>query len=1404
MRLRLLLIAWALALTAAAQSDTMTFGRGSLIIPMQGSYQRGNGIVAAYGLVWRILKSNDAGGFNASHPVTIYWVINGNKTSPNRCVPSNLHLPPAPNNGSWNDPAWNDGCDISIQNLTQQPVVPVSFTVGFPTSGIYPNATVPNFATTTPTARPAFPALTTLNNTNTPRFTTVQYMGGPFVIDAADAQNVIEFLRSGTDPQATQFITACAGSDTPSTTCHFVQLHQSTIEFTAQIGKRINKTPPKIALVDSASAGSVSSGILNTYLDNAGLDFTGAAGCPAGTFSGCKLAPGQIYDTFDANKDLISTATDAYGLLNRLGADGKPMYKVFWAPHWVGGNSTYTQYLPNGDGAGTNQLANAINNIAHFANQKGTGIFTECASLETYEGSYTGTGKVNVTQASTAGSFHYSHNILINGLTDGTSYDGRNCTDPDYLATATPRGECIVYPYPSDPFSQLGDFRYQSTSGHVNQYRPYLPNLSAYQPGLKRLAVSWVDYRAGTSYTDSTALAANADRGWDFFTLRSKDNDPTKATIVYLAGHSYTGTVAGNRIVLNTLLNLGAEPVGSERSLTPVIAYDDPNGTDGAGTRALAINGTYEAVAGYLPGQDTFDPARGSQWVFPYLPGHLRAHSLIGGNSLAAGASNLDASTLWDADALLPSPGSRNVFTYLGGRVTQNPALSGGRRVPHDVIQTGWAVENVSGLAINNSFGTAPNPNCVDVLRMGQTSDRAGDPGFGLIPGADGICDLQQALEYSRMDPGTDYGVSTAAANLNQLQSDFTTVQQLLQGVRGFCYATSTQTDGSGTPVLTPSSVAQCNSPDADNKAHLGGVVRSTAAIVPPSPNIPDATGARPTVAYVGGWDGQLHAIYVSGGAGYTGPASTSTFLNPSADAKFVTNWSSRFSAGGGFIPAPGTELWAFLPASQLPLLKTNNARVDSSPVVQDVFVDLAGTGVRSWHSVLVFSIGRTGREVAALDVTNPLKPVLLWDLVGSTYQVGGMPAYSPVSLANDGTGGTSFASKWKEDTAIFQPVPKADVGRLPTGLYDYGDMGGASALAVGQLRAGLEPVYAVIAATNSSGDLAPSKALEVFAIDVGTGQKLWQWEQPYSADWTDNTVPPGATILGNSDGMTRAYVGDMEGRLWELDAATGMNANVGREEVPGCTSAAPCKLAAFDAQSTAGRPQPITTNIGVAVLPAAPAAGTGLAGYGSATALIFGTAGADWVGASVPGTLHLLLRDAQYRLPIAAGGARLNGSPIGQSAALNAAEASGLLQEPTPFPQTLANGEHLYGAVSIIGSTVYFESANGAINDVMQLGAYGSGATYSFDLGGVPTSGSAASRFNNLGKANYGGVTAYHRDNGTSSKDYVLTAEVSKIENVVISNSNGPGPSSPNKNAAVEGQGGLLYKLVNVLHWFR
>jgi hypothetical protein len=135
----------------------------------------------------------------------------------------------------------------------------------------------------------------------------------------------------------------------------------------------------------------------------------------------------------------------------------------------------------------------------------------------------------------------------------------------------------------------------------------------------------------------------------------------------------------------------------------------------------------------------------------------------------------------------------------------------------------------------------------------------------------------------------------------------------------------------------------------------LGAVDRSTAAVIEPSPMV---GRVRPTIAYVGAYDGMLHAIC----------------------ADTVSPCEFR-----------GQVLWSFIPRTQLPFLWENRQRIDGSPTVADVFGDFSGDGIREWRTVLTLASGAgrpgfRGREpaVIALDVTDPTDPRILWELTST------------------------------------------------------------------------------------------------------------------------------------------------------------------------------------------------------------------------------------------------------------------------------------------------------------------------------------------------------------------------------------------------------------------------------------
>ncbi len=261
----------------------------------------------------------------------------------------------------------------------------------------------------------------------------------------------------------------------------------------------------------------------------------------------------------------------------------------------------------------------------------------------------------------------------------------------------------------------------------------------------------------------------------------------------------------------------------------------------------------------------------------------------------------------------------------------------------------------------------------------------------------------------------------------------------------------------------------------------LGGVDRSTVAVIPPSTVAGAVT--RPTIAYFGATDGMLHAVCASTGG------STPTQSN--------------------ICPSLGTELWAFLPRVQLPLIANNTARIDGSPRVVDVFGDVTNypaADARRFHTILTFQTGYavgTSAAVYALDITDPAAPVVLWERA------------TPTTL-----GATE----------------------LGTGL----------GVAAGSVSINGQINNLVFLETSNAG--TGGAGVVVVALAQETGAKLWQFGYVYpspprgvSADLPLPTgVPGGATTVDTlvSGVTTDVVFGDLYGDLWRVNAIDGTSRN--------------------------------------------------------------------------------------------------------------------------------------------------------------------------------------------------------------------------------------------------------------------
>ncbi|KPJ75103.1 MAG: hypothetical protein AMJ54_15895 [Deltaproteobacteria bacterium SG8_13] len=147
----------------------------------------------------------------------------------------------------------------------------------------------------------------------------------------------------------------------------------------------------------------------------------------------------------------------------------------------------------------------------------------------------------------------------------------------------------------------------------------------------------------------------------------------------------------------------------------------------------------------------------------------------------------------------------------------------------------------------------------------------------------------------------------------------------------------------------------------------------------------------RRTVLFVGSADGLLHAIDAGSFRWGDNPA-TPDIVEQGGHFRWeptAADAPDYCFAYDGSCPNYGTgrELWAFIPSNLLPRLKYHlvdggiPASMNASPAIADVYLDSDGDGIAdTWRTVLLSAQGSEGDGVFCLDVTDPHRPVLMWE----------------------------------------------------------------------------------------------------------------------------------------------------------------------------------------------------------------------------------------------------------------------------------------------------------------------------------------------------------------------------------------------------------------------------------------
>jgi Tfp pilus tip-associated adhesin PilY1 len=249
--------------------------------------------------------------------------------------------------------------------------------------------------------------------------------------------------------------------------------------------------------------------------------------------------------------------------------------------------------------------------------------------------------------------------------------------------------------------------------------------------------------------------------------------------------------------------------------------------------------------------------------------------------------------------------------------------------------------------------------------------------------------------------------------------------------------------------------------------------------------------------------------------------------MGPGYDS-FVTNNLNRrkvvyLGANDGmlhcFDAITGEEIWGFIPYNLLPKLKNmwavdaatgeryflRDAFVDGSMMAADVYISPGGIGASDWRTILICGQGPgSGSAVAgglnyyfALDVTDPYDPQPLWEFTDTTMgETWSVPVVGKVVVDKDDTYMAFMGSGYDNDNVSV------------VGNYFY-------------------------------------------AVEVETGDLLWSYETTdvdTTATYTNipNTIPgsPSLIDMDNDTFVDRVYFGDLDGRVYRLDASQELSLN--------------------------------------------------------------------------------------------------------------------------------------------------------------------------------------------------------------------------------------------------------------------
>ena len=1096
---------WALVIGGLCSNPAMastdkTFGTGSLIIPMDGTtYQpdADGGIYVAYGLVYKLLDHRAADG-TTPDPIPVYWIINDQKVS---ISAADLTISAAVNPVAAEHKASGE---IAISGVT----------------------------------------------------TSISYSGGPFVIDSVNAATAKAIWANGFQN---------------------VNLHVAKAPFTAKVQRELYGRPPKLALMnDSESRTGNATKILSDYLLAAGIVNDPAKCNP---LNAPVSGPDCVYDVLTPNevggiKTLAGTSLNGKSMLFDYDCGGcannpQLLYNLLWVPHWTsninldgqyksinpliasaaGGTAVGGLYQMSASAADGDDTIMAIRDFVSL----GGGLFAECASIESVEGS-------------AYGRFLTKFDIGKNGGSDNSAYVYYNKNALD------------------QPYAQIGSLAFDPEGGHIHNWRPYQtgdtsfvsPRVPmAFSPSAGNPKKTYTQVNTGYdttvtvfTYDDPPAPPAGtspapdihsyqdgdqAKDQWHYYVGGYMDGEKANGYVVYLGGHTYVncGGAAASTSDYRIKLKFKDNDANQHGNITMSFAFTGGTGspltvsgiTNANLTTKTTTSGdlTLNLSSAAMSGKEItgIRLVNGSASTALTITSITLTWTSNTGDKVkdikneVSGAS-IEANSSSDYGSGVVAPLSEVVLTTTGGGgfvsgcVPKGASGAGIRYVLNTLFQLNAVAQKQfvrSAPVVFKDFlyqGSFDYPAYSGHFRKFQVNADLGASKKGLKLVTDFGTGGDTAPLLTSDTLFTD-GNSNKAVDTNELsgRNIYASTETGLESgavltnnslLQLFKFENAGLFQGR-MGVLAPLTLGQTqdvvskrygmkystNTGWAKQANVMGGVEHAAPVIIGPS-SLTSTT--RPTVAYVGALDGMIHAFK----AGVDSAASAS---DP------------------GELSGAGKELWSFIPSSQLPKLQyfrdpntlANFPAVDASLAFLEVpDPNYAG----QYLTTLLATMGVGGNSLVALDVTDPTggatpaKPKLLWERSGV-----------------DAASGTVM-------------------------------MGNGSKVAIGQVTnlAGQTEYRAYITTTLKDkvpcqnaqgvplGDGSLCGGIQIYSFDLYSGAQKWRFQRVYTSGVND---VPGSLALADVDrngAMDYVVLGDMEGNLWLLPTVPDYDQNGGEDTV--------------------------------------------------------------------------------------------------------------------------------------------------------------------------------------------------------------------------------------------------------------